>query len=64
MRNEADPEHEMMVINGGFPGPMIEANWGDWIEVAVHNNLNQGTSIHWHGLLQTNTVHVPSSPHS
>lgn len=23
---------EMMVVNNQFPGPMIEANWGDWIE--------------------------------
>lgn len=23
---------DMIVINGQFPGPTIEANWGDWIE--------------------------------
>ena len=23
---------DMIVINGQFPGPMIEANWGDYIE--------------------------------
>jgi FtsP/CotA-like multicopper oxidase with cupredoxin domain len=45
-----------MVINGAFPGPTIEANWGDWIEVIVHNDLpDEGTSLHWHGLLQTQT---------
>jgi FtsP/CotA-like multicopper oxidase with cupredoxin domain len=45
-----------MLVNGAFPGPTIEANWGDWIEVVVHNNLeNEGTSLHWHGLLQTQT---------
>lgn len=27
--------------------PGIEANWGDWIEVEVHNNLKEGTSLHW-----------------
>lgn len=21
----------MILVNGGFPGPLIEANWGDWI---------------------------------
>jgi FtsP/CotA-like multicopper oxidase with cupredoxin domain len=25
----------VLVVNGAFPGPMIEANWGDWIEVTV-----------------------------
>jgi FtsP/CotA-like multicopper oxidase with cupredoxin domain len=31
---------------------MIEANWGDWIEVQVTNNIagpEEGTAIHWHG---------------
>ena len=47
---------DMIVVNGAFPGPTIEANWGDWIEVVVHNNLpNEGTAMHWHGLLQTQT---------
>lgn len=45
-----------MLVNNAFPGPTIEANWGDWIEVTVHNNLQtEGTSLHWHGLLQTQT---------
>lgn len=45
-----------MVVNGAFPGPTIEANWGDWIEVVVHNNLpHEGTALHWHGLLQKET---------
>jgi Multicopper oxidase len=45
-----------LLINGQFPGPLIEANWGDWIEVKVTNALtDEGTSIHWHGILQTGT---------
>ena len=37
---------------------MIEANWGDWIEVKLCNYISQpeeGTAIHWHGFLQTHT---------
>jgi len=34
---------------------MIKANWGDWIEVTVTNNRSEGTSVHWHGFLQTGT---------
>ncbi|KIX06539.1 uncharacterized protein Z518_04515 [Rhinocladiella mackenziei CBS 650.93] len=48
----------MIVVNGQFPGPMIEANWGDWIEVNVHNEIygpEDMTMIHWHGLNQPGT---------
>ena len=46
----------MIVVNGAYPGPTLEANWGDWVEVTVHNQLEEGTAVHWHGLLQQNTV--------
>lgn len=43
----------MMVWNGTFPGPLIEANWGDNVIVHVTNGLqDNGTTIHWHGLRQ------------
>lgn len=46
-----------MLFNGQYPGPTIEANWGDTISVTVNNKLkNNGTSIHWHGIRQLNTV--------
>ncbi len=44
-----------MLINHQFPGPLVEANWGDTIQVRVTNNIKspeEGTSVHWHGLLQ------------
>lgn len=46
----------MILINGTFPGPLIEANWGDMINVTVDNQiLDEGTSLHWHGFLQKET---------
>ncbi len=36
--------------NGQVPGPLIEANVGDTIEVRLTNNLPQATTIHWHGI--------------
>jgi FtsP/CotA-like multicopper oxidase with cupredoxin domain len=30
---------QMMVFNNTFPGPLIEANWGDTIVIHVKNNL-------------------------
>ena len=44
-----------ILINGAFPGPTIEANWGDTITVNVFNQITgpeEGTSLHWHGILQ------------
>ncbi|KAK3681564.1 multicopper oxidase-domain-containing protein, partial [Podospora appendiculata] len=36
-----------------FPGPTIEADWGDYIQVNVYNDMqDNGTSIHWHGIRQ------------
>lgn len=39
----------MIVVNGQYPGPLIEANWGDWIQVTVVNSRNEGTSRHSQG---------------
>lgn len=55
-------EKQGITVNGQFPGPQIEANWGDWIEVTVHNNLDDGTSMHWHGLLQKETPWMDGVP--
>ncbi|OCL14289.1 laccase-like multicopper oxidase [Glonium stellatum] len=45
-----------ITINGGFPGPLIEANWGDWIQINVTNDIpTEGTTLHWHGLRQPGT---------
>ncbi|KAI0150937.1 Cupredoxin [Pestalotiopsis sp. NC0098] len=55
-------EKSGIFVNDQFPGPAIEANWGDWIEVRVHNNiadeydgLAEGTSMHFHGITQKET---------
>ena len=55
----------MILVNGAFPGPTIEANWGDTIQVNVHNNIAnspEGTAIHWHGFLQKQTPYYDGVP--
>ncbi|KNG91191.1 putative extracellular dihydrogeodin oxidase/laccase [Aspergillus nomiae NRRL 13137] len=43
----------MMLVNGQYPGPTIEVDWGDTVKVHVQNRLeNNGTSIHFHGVRQ------------
>lgn len=49
-------QKDVLLINDQFPGPIIEANWGDMVQVTVHNDIigpEEGTALHWHGLLQT-----------
>ena len=40
--------------NGMTPGPTIEAFEGDRVRILVTNNLPEGTSIHWHGMIVPN----------
>ena len=47
-----------ILVNGQFPGPTIEADYGDTFRITVHNQITgpeEGTSIHWHGILQSGT---------
>lgn len=37
--------------NGSTPGPTIEAVEGDRVRILLTNNLQEHTTIHWHGLL-------------
>ena len=38
-------------INGTVPGPLIRLREGQNLRVSVTNELNEDTSIHWHGLI-------------
>ncbi len=37
-------------INGKFWGPTLFINKGDTVHMNVNNNLNDSTTIHWHGM--------------
>ncbi|KAI4912371.1 uncharacterized protein J4E92_010001 [Alternaria infectoria] len=45
----------MILINGTFPGPLIECNEGDELVINVMNQAINATSFHWHGLYQNGT---------
>ncbi|CZR66851.1 probable Laccase-2 [Phialocephala subalpina] len=56
-------ERQVLTWNGTYPGPLIEADWGDTLLVHVTNGLeNNGTSIHWHGIRQGNTSESDGVP--
>ncbi|KAK5122674.1 hypothetical protein LTR85_003937 [Meristemomyces frigidus] len=52
-----------LLVNDQFPGPTIEANWGDWVEVTLTNDIeDEGTALHWHGILQKQTPFMDGTP--
>ena len=47
------------LFNSTYPGPWIQACWGDNVTVVVQNKLkHNGTSVHWHGIRQWLTMHI------
>jgi CopA family copper-resistance protein len=42
---------KVVTINGTSPGPIIRLNEGEEAVIRVKNNLDEPTSIHWHGVL-------------
>ncbi|XAP78919.1 copper resistance system multicopper oxidase [Citromicrobium bathyomarinum] len=40
-----------IAINGSIPGPLLRLKEGTTVRLNVHNQLEEDTSIHWHGLL-------------
>ncbi|KAG9243496.1 Cupredoxin [Calycina marina] len=58
-------QKDALLVNGIFPGPMIEANWGDTIQVTMHNRITgpeEGTGLHWHGILQKDSQWMDGVP--
>ncbi|HIC97116.1 MAG TPA: copper resistance protein CopA, partial [Aquificaceae bacterium] len=40
-----------IAINGNLPGLLIRLKEGMWAELNIYNELDEITSIHWHGIL-------------
>ncbi len=38
-------------INGTIPGPLLRFKEGETVTLRVHNDLDEDTSLHWHGIL-------------
>ena len=58
-------EREVTLVNGKFPGPLLSADVGDIFHVTVHNKIDgppEGTSLHWHGFLQSGTPAHDGAP--
>jgi len=60
-----------IAVNGQIPMPTLEFTEGDTAELFVHNQLNEPTSLHWHGVFLPNKedgvpylTQMPIAPHS
>lgn len=60
-----------IAVNGMIPMPTLTFTEGDTAEIYVHNNLNEETSLHWHGLFLPNRydgvpylTQMPIKPHT
>ena len=45
-----------IAVNGHIPMPTLTFTEGDTAEIWVHNELNEETSLHWHGLFLPNKM--------
>jgi CopA family copper-resistance protein len=52
--NKAGKDVMGMTVNGGIPGPTIRFKEGDYAVIYVKNEMDEETSVHWHGLLLPN----------
>lgn len=60
-----------IAVNGQIPMPTLTFTEGDTAEIWVHNELNEVTALHWHGLFLPNRydgvpflTQMPIKPHS
>jgi FtsP/CotA-like multicopper oxidase with cupredoxin domain len=52
--NKAGKQVKGMTVNGTIPGPTLEFTEGEYAVIYVKNEMNEETSVHWHGLLLPN----------
>ncbi len=60
-----------IAVNGQIPMPTLTFTEGDTAEIWVHNELNEETTLHWHGLFLPNRydgvpflTQMPIKPHT
>ncbi len=54
MVNYSGKMKHALAINGQIPAPTLEFTEGDIAEIHVKNNLDEESSLHWHGILLPN----------
>jgi CopA family copper-resistance protein len=69
--NFTGKQKKAIAVNGQMPMPTLTFTEGDTAEIYVHNELNETTSLHWHGLMLPNKedgvpnlTQMPVKPHT
>ncbi len=69
--NFSGKEKRAIAVNGQIPMPTLTFTEGDTAEIYVHNELDEETSLHWHGLFLPNKedgvpnlTQMPIKPHT
>jgi FtsP/CotA-like multicopper oxidase with cupredoxin domain len=52
--NFTGKQKRAIAINGSIPAPTLTFTEGDTAEIHLHNQLNEETSLHWHGIILPN----------
>lgn len=50
------PETAIWGYNGAVPGPEIRVRQGERLRVLIENGLDEGTTVHWHGVRVPNAM--------
>ena len=71
MVNFSGKQKRAIAVNGQIPMPTLTFTEGDTAEIHVYNELDEETSLHWHGLFLPNQedgvpnlTQMPIKPHS
>ncbi len=51
MVNFSGKWRKAIAVNNQIPAPILHFNEGDHITIHVYNQLDKGTSVHWHGVI-------------
>lgn len=69
--NFSGKSRRAIAVNGQIPMPTLTFTEGDTAEIYVHNELDEETTLHWHGLFLPNKedgvpnlTQMPIKPHS
>ena len=69
--NHTGKEKRAIAVNGQIPMPTLTFTEGDVAEIYVHNELDEETALHWHGLFLPNkedgvpyVTQMPIKPHT
>jgi FtsP/CotA-like multicopper oxidase with cupredoxin domain len=53
---------DVILVNGTVPGPALNMKVGECVDFVVYNNMDEATSVHFHGISQKGTPWSDGTP--